>query len=162
MRLKYFLPIAAVVMLLLGLAILVAVLPTANDAFAREITLKDNDVTRETLEFSASGLKPGDTKEYTINLKGKSVGNYELSFEFVEVKKGALKNFVDVTLQYGKDSYTYRLYELLEGKTVRFNCRIGAMDATVIKVIYSMSTSVGNEAQNETTDFRVNLTATKS
>ena len=158
---KYVLPIATVVLLLVGVAILTVALLTNNNEYVKDITLKGNDVTRESLEFSAGGLKPGDVKEYTINLKGKSAGNYTLNFDFVEMDDGALKNYVDVALQYGGKSYTYKLSELLDGKTVSFNCRVGVSNATVIKVIYSMPLSAGNEAQKATCDFRVNLTAEK-
>ncbi|MCH5152453.1 MAG: hypothetical protein J1F68_00625 [Clostridiales bacterium] len=157
---KYVLPIVTVVMLLVGVGLLVTVLLTTDNDLMKDITLNDNDITREKLEFSASGLNPGDVREYTINLKGKSAGTYMLNFDFVEVDNGALKNYVDVALQYGQDCYTYRLSELLEGKTVSFNCRIGAK-TTVIKVIYSMPLDTGNEAQNATTHFTVNLTAEK-
>ena len=160
MRLKYVLPIVAVILLLSGVAILTMVLWTTNDGFVRDISLKENGTTRESLEISANGLKPGDVREYTINIKGKSSGTYALNFDFVEVNSGALKNYVDVSLQYGDQTYNYKLCELLEGKPVSFNCRIGG-GTTVIKVIYSMSQDTGNEAQRTSTDFTVNLTAEK-
>ena len=160
MRLKYVLPIVAVVLLLVGVAILTTVLLATNDEFVKDVSLKENDITRESLEFSANGLNPGDVREYTINLKGKSAGTYALSFDFVEVGNGALKNFVDVALQYGDKTFNYKLAELLDGKPVSFNCRIGG-GTTVIKVIYSMSQDTGNEAQRTSTDFTVNLTAEK-
>ena len=158
---KYVLPVVIAVMLLVGVTIWTVVLLTTDNEFVKDITLKEKDVTRESLEFSANGLKPGDVREYTINLKGKSAGNYTLNLDFVEVDDGALKNYVDVALQYGDKSYTYKLSDLLDGKAVSFNCRIGISSATVIKVIYSMPTDTGNEAQKATCDFRVNLTAEK-
>lgn len=161
MRKKYVLPIVIVALLLVGVALLTMVLSTTNNEFVKNITLNEKDITRESLEFSANGLKPGDVREYTINLKGKSVGIYTLVFDFVEVENGTLKNFVDVAMQYGQESYTFKLSELLEGKTVSFQCRIGVKDSTVVKVIYSMAVDIGNEAQSATTDFAINLTAEK-
>ena len=158
---KYVLPIAAVMLLIVGVALLITVLTTANDDVVQDITLSANDITRESLEFSANGLMPGDVREYTINLKGKSAGSYNVMLDFGVVEDGALKNFVDVTVQQGDRAHTYKLYELLDGKPVSFNCRIGSMQATVIKVIYSMPAEIGNEAQNASVDFAINLTAEK-
>lgn len=161
MKYKFILPIAAVLLLLCGITLLATQLYTPNSDVIKEITLKDTEITSEILEFSASGLKPGDVREYTINLNGKSAGSYNLNFDFAIVKDGTLKNFVDVTLQQGKSSYTYKLSELLNGKTVSFTCNIGINSATAIKIIYSMSIDIGNEAQNATADFAINLTAEK-
>lgn len=158
---KYVLPLVIVGLLLVGVALLGVTLVTSNDEFVKDITLIESDFTHKSLEFSANGLKPGDVREYTINLKGKSSGNYTLNLDFAEVKEGALKNFVDVTLEQGETHYTYKLCELLEGKTVSFTCKIGVTNATVIKVIYSMPIETGNEAQNATADFAINLTAEK-
>ena len=157
---KYVLPIVTVVLLLVGVAIWTVVLLTTNNEFVKDITLNEKDITHETLEFSAGGLKPGDVREYKINLKGKSAGIYTLKLDFVETDNGALKNYVDVALQYGGKSFTYKLSELLEGKTVSFECHIGTK-ATVIELIYSIPQDIGNEAQKATCDFKVNLTAEK-
>ena len=162
MKLKIFFPIAAAVLLLVGAGLLAVILLTPNNDFVKDITLKDNDITSETLNFSANGLKPGDEREYTLNINGKSAGSYKLYFDFVESQSGALKDFVNVTLLYGDKGETYALSDLLNGAAVCINCNVGVTSGAVIKVIYSMPIGVGNEAQNATTDFAINLTAAKS
>ena len=161
MKLKIILPIAAVALLLVGVVLLALTLGLPKNEFVKDLTLNDSDVTQENIELSANGLIPGDSREYTLNFKGKATGNYSLSFEFVEVGQGALKDFVDVTLQCGENVYSYKLAQLLDGTSVNFHCRISTQEVTVVKIIYSMSEDVGNGAQNATADFTINITAKK-
>ena len=161
MKLKIILPIAAVVLLLFGVVLMALTLASPNSSFIKEVTLNDDGVEQE-LEMSANGLIPGDSREYTLNLKGQSTGDYLLNFEFVELNDGALKNFVKVTLQCGDKSDTYNLSDLLGGQVATLKIKTIAKQTTVVKVIYSIPSEVGNEAQNATVDFTVNLSADKN
>ena len=159
MKLKIFLPIAAAVLLLVGAALLAVLMTTPNNNLVQDVTLKDNDVTRESLEFSANGLLPGEARGYTINLKGSSAGSYAVKLEFVEVTDGALKEYVEVTVRCGDQEHTYKLSELLAGTTVEVSCKVKAKETTVIEVIYEIPEEVDNSAQSATADFVINLTA---
>ena len=161
MKLKIILPIVAVALLLFGVVLMALTLASPNSSFIKDVTLNDDGVEQE-LEMSANGLIPGDSREYTLNLKGQSTGDYSLNFAFVVLNDGALKDFVKVTLQCGDKSDTYNLSDLLGGQVATLKIKTIAKQTTVVKVIYSIPSEVGNEAQNATVDFTVNLSADKN
>lgn len=161
MKVKYILPIVVAVALLVGVGIMAMALPMSDNQQIREITLKENGVTTAQLEFSASGLAPADSREYTIHLTGSSA-KYTLSFQFLSASVNPLKDYIEVTLQHGDDSYDYSLADLLDGTTVSMDCVVGDSGTAVVSVIYSMSADIGNEAQRANADFTINLTAEKS
>ena len=153
------LPIAAVLLLLVGVALMAVLLTTPNNTLVHDVTLDDNQVTHDSLNFSVNGLLPGQERGYTVNLKGTRSGNYAVSLEFVEKNEGALKNYIDVTVRCGENERIYKLSELLGGTTVSITCKVTAAQPTVIQVIYTIPQEVGNDAQNATADFVINLTA---
>ena len=162
MKLKIFLPIAAVALLLFGVVLLALTVSSPHSELVKDVTLSDTDVTQETLETSANGLIPGDSREYTLNFKGQSSGNYTLKFQFVELNDGALKDSVKVTFVYGDKSDEYDLAYLLKGNIVTLNIKVLPKQATTLKLIYSIPLTVGNEAQNATADFVINLSGDKN
>ena len=161
MKLKIILPIAAVVLLLVGVVLMGLTLASPNSSFIKDVTLNDSGTTQETLEMSANGLTPGDVREYTLNFKSQSSGSYMLNFQFVELSDGALKDFVKVTLLCDDSSATYNLSDLLGGEVATLKVKVVSKQNCVVKVIYEIPIEVGNEAQNATADFTVNLTAEK-
>lgn len=164
MKLKIFLPIAAVVLLLAGVVLLALTLASPSNDFIKDVTLNDNGTTQETLEMSANGLIPGDSREYTLNFKGQSTGSYALNFEFVEIRNSFPEDSVKVTFKYGEkedESATYDLLDLLGGQVVTLKLKVVAKRATAVRVIYWLPLEVGNDAQNAAVDFVVNLSADK-
>lgn len=156
MKVKRILLIALALVILLGI-VLVVLLLVNNDKIVKNIKLKEEGVTKEKLAFSANGLHPGDEKEYTLNITSKVAGKYSIHFDFIEDKDGLLKSFIDVTLTYGEQSYTYSLAELLDGQTVDFVCEV-SNDPAVITVKFVMPIETGNEAQGTYADFFADLT----
>ena len=158
MKLKYILPIAAVILLIFGVVLMAITLTSSDEEFVKNITLNDKEVTKENIEFSANGLNPGETKQYTINLAGSSSGEYAFTLDFVEQQDGALKDYVDVTVWYGEESQTFKLSELLNGRSINFRYTFDTHGKAVIKIAYSIPIEIGNEAQNVTSDFTVTIT----
>ena len=157
MKAKYILPIVVALALLVGVGIMAMALPSKDDQ-PITITLKEDGATTAKLDFSASGMIPGDSREYVIHLKGSS-GHYALNFQFAPTDNNSLKDFVKVTLRHGDDSYTYSLSELLTGKTVRLDCVVDDGGVAVVSVIYSMPTDISNEAQGADADFTIDIVA---
>lgn len=141
--------------------VLVIVQCSADDEFVKNVKLEENGIVREELNFSASGLKPGDTRDYTIIVSPSADGTYVLEFDFEEENNGGLRDYVDVTLSYGETVINTTLSELFDGKDVNFECKIGKKTPAEFHVIFSMSLEVGNEAQGVTSDFGAYLTATR-
>lgn len=160
MKLKIFLPIAAVVLLLVGVVIIAVELSTPTEEYFKDITLTGKDTQVEKLEVTIDKLVPGGSKEYTINLKGKSATDYNLSLEFSGGASNVLTDYITVTVEYGGEKYPAQpqtLSKLLAGEKISFKGK----SASEIKIIYSMSEQAGNNTQNTTADFTITFVASK-
>ena len=157
MKKKYILGIVLIAAIIFGIILLIVQCSSDKD-FVKNVTLSENGVTREELEFSAANLKPGDSRDYILNLKCKTDGKYAIGLAFSEEKDGGLRNYVTVTITYEDFSVAYTLDELFKGRIVELDCNISS-DPAQIHVIFTMPSEVGNEAQGAETDFIVILTA---
>lgn len=140
--------------------VMVIVQFNANNKFTKSITLTGDGVTQSELGFSASGLKPADSREYTLQLNGDMAGTYSVKLEFSEEKDNGLGEFINVTCFYednSKDEFT--LNELFDGKTIEFDCEIENNSTAIVRMVFTMPREVGNEAQGTDTDFSLTLTA---
>ena len=123
------------------------------------ITLDSETSTERTLSYSANGLIPGDEREYSVNIKVPAGGKYTLSLDFEETRDRGLKEFINVDLDWEGATYSATLSALLASEPVIFSVDIGGAKTTVLKIKYSMPSSVGNEAKNATCDFDIKLKA---
>lgn len=140
--------------------VMVIVQFTANNEFTKNITLTGDGVTQSELDFSASGLKPADSREYTLQLNGDTAGTYAVKLEFSEEEDNGLGEFIYVTCFYqdnSKDEFT--LNELFDGRTIEFDCKIENNSKAIVRMVFTIPEEVGNEAQGTDTDFSVTLTA---
>lgn len=138
-----------------GIAVICIVLTTNNSI---KIKLDDSGVTQAELKFSANGLEPTESREYSILLQASSSGTYNVTLEFVG-EKSILGDFVDVTVEYEGGKAENSLANLLNGETVEFTCEITKKSA--IKIIYTMPEDTGNEAQGASADFDILLTVAR-
>lgn len=138
-----------------GIAIICIVLTTNKTI---KIKLDDSGVTQAELKFSANGLEPAESREYSILLQASTSGTYNVTLEFVG-EKSILGDFVDVTVEYEGGKAENSLANLLNGETVEFTCEITKKSA--IKIIYTMPEDTGNEAQGASADFDILLTVAR-
>ena len=138
-----------------GIAIICIVLTTNKTI---KIKLDDSGVTQAELKFSANGLEPAESREYSILLQASTSGTYNVTLEFVG-EKSILGDFVDVTVEYDGGKAENSLANLLNGETVEFTCEITKKSA--IKIIYTMPEDTGNEAQGASADFDILLTVAR-
>ena len=160
MKKGYIWAIVLVAAIIFGI-VLVIVQCSADDEFTKNVKLEESGIVRENLHFSATGLRPGDTRDYTIIVTPEADAVYVLALDFEEENDGGLRDFIDVTLSYGDTVVETTLTELFAGKTVSFECDISKKVPARIHVVFSMSLDVGNEAQGATSDFGTYLTATR-
>lgn len=147
--------IAAIV---LGSALLV-ILMVCDNQFIKNVTLEANGTTYEKLEYYATGIAPGESREYTINLFSKVDGNYDLELAFSEEGDSPLKEFVNVVVTCGDQQEEYTLKELFKGQKINFTCRMGLKHDGAIIVKFVLPADVGDEAQGAVADFVIKLTA---
>ena len=129
-----FLFIAAAVLsvLLAGLLIYIFVL---QENVLDEVVIKRDEVTEVELVVDDLQITPGAKKDYNVVLKAKDTGNYQLSILYDETVNGGMKD-VDG-------------YEIVKNISIE---RGVLYDLTFE---YSMSDTVGNEAQKTTTSFDI-------
>lgn len=138
-----------------GIAVICIVLTTNKTL---KIKLDDSGVTHAELKFSANGLLPAESREYSVVLQAKTSGTYNVTLEFVG-ENSILGDFVDVTVEYDGGKAEHSLAEMLNGETVEFTCEIAKKSA--IKIIYTMPEETGNEAQGASADFDILLTVVR-
>ena len=157
MKKKIVLATLLVASIILGIVLIFLV--RTGGAAVKDITLKENGVTREDLEFSVSGLYPGVSREYTLNLRANSDAKYSIELEFTETKDGGLQNFIFVTVSCGDFSKEIPLSELFNGRKIDLECAVKSNAPTAILIKFKMPQEVGNEAAGTYCDFRVSLSA---
>ena len=114
----------------------------------------------ETIKFEALGLVPGEQCEYTVQLKGENAKEYDLSFDFVEVKEGTLKDFARVQIISGEEVvYDELLADAIEKVDLSLPVDFHEDKNTVLTIVYYMPVEVGNEAKNAEALFELVLVA---
>lgn len=136
-----------------GIVIMCLVLTQDNSI---TVNLEKEGVTQKELEFSAGGMIPGESKEYTIQLNAKSAGTYFITLSF-EGEEGVLNEILDVAVECEEYQASYKLSELLNGTTFEFTCDVSKKADVTIS--YTIPVETENEAQGATADFKVLLTA---
>ena len=96
-----------------------------------------------------------------MHINAKKQDTYVVTLDFNELKDNGLKSLVNVRLMLGDiPMYEGTLESLLaDGTTVTFECAPSDDNKVSMKVIYSMSVDVGNEAMGASADFLVTLTS---
>ena len=123
------------------------------------VKLKSNGVTQETLEFEELGLYPGQEKEYTLLITCEETGVYTMDFIFVEVEDHGLKTYVDVSVTMdGETLESGKLDALLSGEKFTLETETQPVE---IRIVYSMSLEIGNEAQGVSALFNLKIEANK-
>ena len=133
-------------------------LQEAHD-FEKRVRIDRNGVVTEKLEVNDLTLNPGSKTEYTVKLKCKLEGTYDLSLVFVETEQSPLKDFVNVTVEHkGEVLKTATLAELLSGTSIDLVCDLNSVEYTDLIVRFEMPLDVGNEAKGATADFDIDMT----
>ena len=126
------------------------------------VKLKSNGVTQETLEFEELGLYPGQEKEYTLLITCEETGVYTMDFIFVEVEDHGLKTYVDVSVTMdGETLESGKLDALLSGEKFTLETEFSKTQPVEIRIVYSMSLEIGNEAQGVSALFNLKIEANK-
>ncbi len=159
MKKAFFGLISALVLLIGTGAGLLAWILRANDNFVQEVTLKKGDITTQELSFSASEIHPGGGCEYTVNVKGESGGEFAMTLTCSNEGKGELWKYLNIEVQSGESKVETTLASLFGGEALNFDLTLTEESPASFLIRYTMPLDVGNEAQGETADFVLLLTA---
>ncbi len=124
-----------------------------------DVVIKDNTSVEK--EFDLAGINPGEQQEFLLRLSPKKRGAYEIELGFREIENHGLKELVNVRVLMNEEAvFEGTMTELLGNEqTIRFECASAEESTTNLRVIYSMSEEIGNEAMGTSLDFRMLLTA---
>lgn len=118
-----------------------------------EITIDGEEKDEHKFTIENLNLAPGEQVKNEIRLNFVSESTYKLTFEFIETEDGELKNYVDVTLNYGETA-------LCENKLLNNVFKDGAIGTTYtheeeggevvpLIIIYKMPELVGDGLTNQ-------------
>ena len=150
--------IAVCALSLIGCILVSWVLATEDERNLIDVRLH-NDQTKE-IYFESLGLVPGESCEYTINLKNTNAKKYDLRFDFVEIEDGGLKNFARVKIfSDGEVLYDNLLLSAFDKTDLIFPVDFKEGKNTKLQIVYYMPVEIGNEAKQTDALFKLLLTA---
>ncbi len=117
-----------------------------------EVVIDGNSA--ETFKANISGLYPGKTLDYKININDKKASDYEIKLKFHKDDGGLLKDFIIVDIKANNVSIQKKLSELFNGDAL-----IIGENITTINISYTMPKDVGNESQKTSVSFYIDLLA---
>lgn len=121
------------------------------------LTINENETT--SLKVDLSDIYPGNSAEYTINLYTSVKNGLNISVSFDgDSNKGDLDKYLNVSFSSESVSINKSLHDVLTSKET-FDM---GQDIKHISIVYTMPSSIGNEAQNSFADFYINLNANRS
>ena len=158
-RARNILILILIIYTLVGIAFFFFVRQVQRD-FKEEMTVEIHGNTTSVLAVDNLNLKPGEYREYAVNLKSDADVEYTIDLDFVETDDGGLKNFINTEIRCLDETHTKPLYDLLNGEEkITFNCQLQKNVVTQIFIRYYMPIETGNEAQGTAANFNVVLTA---
>lgn len=153
---KIILTLVSVAMSFVGLSLLI-VLQDKNDLQNTiVINVDGNDIDRELPSVNINGLYPGKEECYTISLIGSLSDEYYISLAFYEdvSKNNDLAEYLEVKIMTKRIEIKKSLKELFDGVPVSLGDY-----ASEINIAYYMPIDIGNESQNTTATFHIELMA---
>lgn len=115
------------------------------------------------VEFSASGMNPGDTVEHTVELTGEVEGAADLTLTFNENKsfENKLAQYLYVTVTVNGAEYCNGKLSDMFGVTLKtIECVIDEKEPVIIDVSYYMPLEIGNEAAHTEAFFDLVINST--
>ena len=133
---------------------------TASEEERSAITVHVEEGKTETVQFENLSLVPGQSCEYELSLDGGRADQYDVIFDFVELKEGTLKNYACASIESkGGILYDGLLAPLFEDGPLTVAVDFEKKVNTDLRIVYYLPIEIGNEAQNAEALFELHLTA---
>ncbi len=157
---------ASYILILSVVAVTIAVLVfgmisfSSGKKFADEKTVVIGENTQTEMEVSLTGFYPGASKSYQIHMKANKGDKFKVTMDFEKTGEGSLAKFVDVeVIVDGEQADKAKLAEYLDGREISFSAEFEDTKTVEVEIVYSMATTVGDEAQNTAADFDIKLSS---
>lgn len=145
--------LAGSVLILIGVALMLWMLLTADDRTVIKIDLG----LEKPVHFNELCLIPGEEVYYDLEFNGNKMNQYTVYFDFVDLdesKKQTLKNYARVKIEAGEEIlYDELLADAFEGKAFTLPVDFDTGLNTKLTVVCYLPIDVGNEAENAEADF---------
>lgn len=130
----------------------------ANRTTVREnIILSGDGVTQKELNVELGAMYPGESAEYTVDLRNTAEKRYNITLSFNPGKTVTLAEYIDLEISYGNTTLKNAfLSDFLYGEELTF---VMETDTETLVFRYLMPLSVGNEAQSATAEFDIIIQA---
>lgn len=115
------------------------------------------DSASKSIEISLDSFYPGVSRSYVIAFSCPSDGDYKLSFTFDGSEEGTLQNFLSAQISIGEEVLFDKLlkeYYAAE-EAFSYTAHVDGKSSLNVRISYSMSEDVGDEAQGAVTDFEL-------
>lgn len=150
--------IALSVMIIIGIILVICLYNRAKKDNIIEFSVKDG--ASHSVDFGDIELNPGDKTEYTVNMKAKVGGDYNISFVFTEkATENSMAEYVTVKIENrGEVVCDAALSSLMrDGLTLPLSLKSDELDA--LTITYYLPGTVGNEAQGKDINFSLTITS---
>ncbi len=148
-------------LIILGVALIIWVLVTAESRNEIKVVLEDGKT--EVVEFEDLALVPGDSFEYTIKLKGDNAKKYELTLDYIKTTETEGKTLADFAyvLIIAEDNIVYdsSLANALKDEPLVLPVNFREDLNTELTVKYYLPVNVSSEAENLEAEFALKITA---
>ena len=150
--------VAGSALIIVGALLMWWMLATEDDRTVIKVQLDEGQT--QSVKFEDLSLTPGESCEYTIDLKKASADNYDLKLDFVETEEKTLKNFAFVKIIVNDEVVCDELLAtVFENEEIVIPVDFSESKSTELKIVYYLPIEVGNEAKNEEAFFDLILTA---
>ncbi len=131
-----------------------------QDEFQKSFRLLEDGVAKDEYEVSFTEFFPGESVSYTIEFQGKIDKIYDVSLSFREEAESPLAEYLDLEIQLnGEVLSVQRLSEYLRENAVALQICTEEQETATLVLCYTMPQEIGNEAQETTASFRVQIEA---
>lgn len=154
-RTSYIFILSFVAVTILGIVV-GAWLFVGQEKYVNEKTIALGEERQDEMDVKLSGLCPGMSRLYEINLRANSGDGFKITMAFERAEADSLAQFVDVEVRAcGETVDSAKLSEYLDGKQISFPVKFDGVSEINVEIVYSMGRDVGDEAQNAEADFKI-------
>jgi hypothetical protein len=137
-----------------------AVVISDQNKFENEVKFSDTGTTSEALGVNLGTLYPSKSVEYSATFSSDVTQVYTVTLAFYADSEVVLANYVNATMEINGDEVSSGvLNEYLEGKIVEVDLPMTSDNNATFTLRCTMPTEVGDEAQNLSADFTMEITA---
>ena len=125
----------------------------SEETFVIDVEFAQEGITEKALTFTAENFLPGETREYTVNVRCEEAGEFHVEFSCVSKGEGTLWEYLNIEISCGDNKNEIKFADMYNGEILSLDISLNADETTGITVRYKLPADVGNEAMKQSADF---------